>query len=188
MRLVKHAGVMAAAIAIGLMLTSAAGVARAQQPPVPGAVDPTVSPAELQRLFDSFALVQAQQFLGISDDLYTKFLPRFMALQNARRQALQQRTRVLNEIRRLLNDGGSDEQIRAALKQLQDIDERGDTETRKAQEAVDQTLELRQQAKFRIFEEPMERRKLELVTRARQANRANNPNNPNRPNDPNRGR
>jgi len=33
-------------------------------------------------------------------------------------------------------------------------------------------LTVPQQAKFRIFEEVMERRKLELVSRARQANRA----------------
>ena len=62
------------------------------------------------------------------------------------------------------------------MKQLQEIDERGITEGRKAQESVDQVLDLHQQARFRIFEEQMERRKLELVTRARQANRANNPN------------
>jgi len=42
---------------------------------------------------------------------------------------------------------------------------------KKAYEAIDQILNLRQQAKFRVFEELMERRKLELVTRARQANR-----------------
>jgi hypothetical protein len=163
-----------AALALGVMLVvlpaaSASILARAQQPG--GAPDPTVTPAELQRLFDSYALVQAQQFLGINDEQYTRFLPRFMALQTARRQALQQRTRVLNEVRRLLNDSGSDDQVKAALKQLQDIDDRGETETRKAQDAVDQALDLRQQAKFRIFEEQMERRKLELVTRARQANR-----------------
>ena len=42
---------------------------------------------------------------------------------------------------------------------------------RKAYEAIDQVLDLRQQAQFRVFEELMERRKLELVMRARQANR-----------------
>ena len=35
-------------------------------------------------------------------------------------------------------------------------------------EAIDQLLDIRQQAKFRVFEEQMERRKLELVMRARQ--------------------
>jgi hypothetical protein len=83
---------------------------------------------------------------------------------------------VLNQLRKGVNEGDSDEQIKASLKLLQDIDDRAATDTRKAFEAVDQALDLRQQAKFRIFEEQMERRKLELVTRARQANRANNPN------------
>jgi hypothetical protein len=166
---------------IGVVLAAASGVVRAQDPPDPAAV----SPAEIQRLFDSYALVQAQQFLNIADDQYTKFLPRFMALQNARRQALQQRTRMLNELRRLLmpSDAASDDQIKAAMKQLQEIDDRGEAEMKKAQEAVDSTLDTRQQARFRVFEEQMERRKLELVTRARQANRGNNPNRPN-----NRGR
>jgi hypothetical protein len=63
--------------------------------------------------------------------------------------------------------------LRDALKQLQEIDSRGEADARKAYEAIDQVLDLRQQAKFRVFEEQMERRKLELVTRARQANRLN---------------
>jgi hypothetical protein len=45
---------------------------------------------------------------------------------------------------------------------------------KKAYDAIDQVLDVRQQAKFRVFEELMERRKLELVTRARQANRPRN--------------
>jgi hypothetical protein len=63
--------------------------------------------------------------------------------------------------------------LRDSLKQLQDIDARGEADALKAYEAIDQVLDLRQQAKFRVFEEQMERRKLELVTRARQANRLN---------------
>ena len=136
--------------------------------------EPTVTPFELQRLFDSYALLQAQEQLKISDEQYTKFLPRFKALQDTRRQALQQRNRVLADVRRLLNDAQPDEgQLKERLKQLQDIEDRGDAEARKAYEAIDQVLDLRQQAQFRVFEEQMERRKLELVTRARQANRAN---------------
>ena len=158
--------ITAAALA-AVVLMAASGVARAQEPPA----NPTVNPAEVQRLFDGFALVQAQQFLALPDDQYSRFLPRFMALQTARRQALQQHTRVLNMIRKAVNDGQSDDQISGALKQLQDIDDRGAADTKKALESVDQVLDLRQQARFRIFEEQMERRKLELVTRARQANR-----------------
>jgi len=45
-------------------------------------------------------------------------------------------------------------------------------------DAVDQLLDVRQQARFRLFEEQMERRKFELVTIARQNNRAKNRPNP----------
>ena len=159
------------ALLMGVLLLAAPALARGQDPPGGAAADAAVSPAELQRLFDGFALVQAQQFLALPDDVYSRFLPRFLALQNARRQALQQHTRVLNMIRKAVNDGSPDDQIKDAMKQLQDIEDKGVVEAKKAREGVDQVLDLRQQARFRIFEEQMERRKLELVTRARQANR-----------------
>jgi Spy/CpxP family protein refolding chaperone len=151
-----------------------AGAQNRQGGAAPGASDePTVTPFELQRLFDSYALLQAQDQLKISDEQYTRFLPRFKALQDARRQTLQQRTRVLQDVRRLFNDNQADDaQLRDRLKQLQDIDAKGEADVRKAYDAIDQVLDVRQQAKFRLFEEQMERRKLELVTRARQANRA----------------
>jgi hypothetical protein len=54
---------------------------------------------------------------------------------------------------------------------LDEADARTQAELRKAYEAINQVLDVRQQARFRVFEENMERRKLELVTKARQAGR-----------------
>src|SRR3977135_2703791 len=103
--------------------------ARAQARSGGTADEPTVTPFELQRLFDSYALLQAQEQLKINDEQYTRFLPRFKALQDARRQALQQRTRVLNDVRRLLAEVPSDDALlKDRLKQLQDIEGRGDSE------------------------------------------------------------
>jgi hypothetical protein len=160
---------------IGLLAVSMPGSSDAQQVQPAAPNDPAITPFELQKLFDSWALLQAQEFLKITDEQFSKFLPRFKALQDTRRQGLQQRTRVLNQLRKAVNDGESDEQIKTSIKLLQEIDDRAAADTRKAYESVDQVLDLRQQAKFRIFEEQMDRRKLELVTRARQANRGNNP-------------
>jgi Spy/CpxP family protein refolding chaperone len=136
----------------------------------------TVSPGELQRMFDAYALMQAQEQLKIDDEHYAQFLTRFKALQDVRRGALQERFRTIAELRRLSNDPQSDErQIKDRLKALQEIDARSQADIRKAYDAVDQILDVRQQAKFRVFEETMERRKLELVSRARQANRPKKP-------------
>ncbi len=171
---------LARGMVVSMLVCCAPMATAAQNAPAggqePAVNNPSITPFELQRLFDSWALLQAQDFLKITDDQFAKFLPRFKVLQDVRRQALQQRTRAINDLRKLVNDNQPDDQIKAALKQLQDIDDRAETDTRKAYDAVDQVLDVRQQAKFRVFEEQMERRKLELVTRARQSSRANNPN------------
>jgi chromosome segregation ATPase len=132
----------------------------------------SVSPAEIQRMFDAYALMQAQEQLKITEDQFSQFLTRYKALQDVRRKSLQERTRLVNELRRLLNQGQGDEsQLKDRLNALQEVEARLPAEVKKAYDAIDQVLNLQQQAKFRVFEENMERRKLELVTRARQANR-----------------
>ena len=137
------------------------------------AEEAVVSPAEVQRMFDSYALMQAEQQLKIRDDQFPRFLTRFKTLQDIRRSALQQRNRRLAELRRLLNASPLDDlAIREQLKGLEEEDARAQADVKKAYEAIDQVLDLQQQARFRVFEEMMERRKLELVARARQQNRA----------------
>ncbi len=171
-------------VAVGgaLLLSAAALSAQVTRPNARGAVQPPaapgpddapgVSPAEIQRMFDGYALMQAQQFLSITDDQFARFLPRYKALQDVRRQTLNQHARMVNELRRLVNTPPIDEgQLRVRLKALTDLDASNETDVKKAFVAVDQVLDVRQQAKFRVFEENMERRKLDLVTRARQANR-----------------
>jgi Spy/CpxP family protein refolding chaperone len=152
----------------------AAVAASAQQrgPAAPALQEAGITPAEIQRMFDAYALLQAQEQLKIGDEQYSQFLTRFKALQDIRRKSLQERTRIVNELRRILNEGQADDtQIKERLKLIEEIDARTAAEVRKAYDAIDQVLDLRQQAKFRVFEENMERRKLELVTRARLANR-----------------
>jgi hypothetical protein len=151
-------------------------VVSAQGQPPSGAApleQPGVSPAEIQRMFDAYALLQAQDQLKISDELYPQFLTRFKALQDVRRKALQERTRIIQDLRRLSSDAQPDEgQIKDRLRALQELEARSGGEVRKAHDGIDQMLDVSQQAKFRLFEELMERRKLELVTRARQVNRS----------------
>jgi Spy/CpxP family protein refolding chaperone len=131
-----------------------------------------VSPAEVQRMFDSYALMQAQEQLQIREDQFPQFLTRFKALQDTRRQAMQQRQRRIAELRRLANTEVPDEAaIREQMKGLDELTDRTHADVKRAYEAIDQVLTVAQQAKFRVFEELMERRKLELVNRARQANR-----------------
>jgi hypothetical protein len=159
--------------AVGCALT--AGVVGAQQPGA--APDPSVdvSPAEIQRMFDAYALVQAQDQLKLGDEQFPQFLTRFKALQETRRRGQAERARALQDLMRASRQDNvrriDDMELRERLKALQDLDARTAADVKKAYDAVDQVLDLRQQVRFRVFEEMMERRKIELITRARQNSR-----------------
>ncbi len=134
---------------------------------------PGISPAEVQQMFDSAALIQAQQRLSIRDDQFPQFLRRFKNLQDIRRQGVNERMRRVNQLQRLLMPGAAFDEasVTEQLKALRELDVRVTADVVKAYEAIDQVLDVRQRAQFRVFEEQMERQKIELVTRARQANR-----------------
>ena len=173
-----------------LLLVSTVSAAAAQQPEAPppgqrgggqrqgrgpgsgaGPDNPGVSPGEVQRMFDAYALMQAQEQLKISDEQFAKFMPRFKALQEARRKTQGDRTRIIIELRQLAAAASTDEaQIKAKLRALQDADAQTADELKKSYESIDQVLDIKQQAQFRVFEEVMERRKLDMISRAR-ANR-----------------
>jgi septal ring factor EnvC (AmiA/AmiB activator) len=158
----------------------------AQDPPAapnrgnrPDPSDPLapVSTGELVNMLDTYAIVRAQAELTLSDAQYAQFVTRLKRLQEARRRNQRERNQILQDLRRLtgpLAQAPADETVvRERLKALRDHDERATVEMRKAYETLDEVLDVRQQARFRIFEETIERRKLDLVLRARE--RANRP-------------
>jgi hypothetical protein len=173
----KLAGILAFVLTV-------AGAAAAAQTPAPGQAAPQlpdlpagrpIGAGEIQKLFDAFTLIQAQEALQLSEAQYGKFVTRLKALQDARRKHQQVRNQMLGDLRRLTNpqSGSRDETVIAErLKAFRDEDERAAGELRKAYDGVDETLDVGQQARFRLFEERMEQQKLELLMRARQTARS----------------
>jgi hypothetical protein len=164
-------------VAAALLCTLGGAVAAAaQQRQAPAARagrqtqgDANVSPQELQRMFDAYTAMQAQEQLKLDNDQYVVFLARYKALQDLRRGEQQERGRLLQEVRRLTTESAQFDEARVKdrLKALQELETRSAAEIARAQDAVDQALDTRQQARFRLFEDQMERRKFDLLTRAR---------------------
>lgn len=131
-----------------------------------------MSPAEIQRLFDAYLIVEVQQALQLTDQQHAQFLARLKALQDVRRRHQQERMQLLMQLQRLTGPraapSGDEAMIKERLAALQELDERAPAELRKAYAGVDEVLTPRQQARFRVLEEQIERRKLELLMRARQ--------------------
>ena len=141
-----------------------------------------MSPGEIQKLFDAYLVMEAQQALELNEQQYPQFLTRLKTLQDARRRNQQERNQLIGQLQRLTNprqpNRGDDAQIKERLSSLQELESRAAAEMRKAYTALDEALDVRQQARFRVVEEQIERRKIELLMRARQQNRPNQ----NRPN------
>jgi hypothetical protein len=162
---------MAVVVAAVMAVLSGGGAFARAQSPTPQAETPGVTPAEIHRMFEAVALVRAQEALKLSDDRYLPFLAKYKALQDVRRRALQERNRLLRELGRLTSADAAtadEAQIKERLKALHDLDARSESELHKAYEGIDSVLDVRQQARFRLFEERMERQKLDLLMKARQ--------------------
>lgn len=156
---------------------SAQTSAPAQPAPSQRVAPPTNDAAEglpegqLLVMLDSYAMFQAQQQLSISDEKFGPFAGRLKKLQDARRRNQRERHRMVVELRKLLNTRSAtaaDDALLAQLARLKEHDRRAAAELQQAYDALDEILDPRQQARFRLFEEQIEQRKLELLMRARE--------------------
>ena len=178
-RSILLAGVLTLASAV---LSAASAAARrpfsAAPPPPPGppgGPEAAINAGQIQRWFEAFTVLQAQEALQLSESQYGRFVTRLKALQDTRRKHQLARNQIMGDLRRLTNpqNGSNDEpSLTERLKALRDEDDRAAVDLKKAYEGVDETLDIRQQARFRIFEERMEQQKLELLMKTRQNARA----------------
>ena len=167
----------------------APGRLKAQPPPAPAAApapgqlrpdegppETAISAGQIQRWFEAFTVLQAQEALQLSETQYGRFVTRLKALQDSRRKHQLARNQIMGDLRRLTNpqSGSNDEaSLTERLKALREEDDHAALDVKRAYEGVDEALDARQQARFRIFEERMEQQKLELLMKTRQNARAN---------------
>jgi hypothetical protein len=167
--------VLGFAVAAVLALPSALGAQAPQNPPAGRANRPAaaLTNADLGQILDAYAIVQAQNALQLNDDQYGRFVSRLNRLHETRRRNLGERNRLMQQLRRLAADPTADETaIQEQLKALRDLEEQWATGIRREYDAIYEVLDPRQQVRFRVFEEQLERRKLDLLMRVRdRANR-----------------
>jgi hypothetical protein len=127
--------------------------------------------AEIERYLDRFELHQAQRALGMDDAAFAPVGQRMQRIQNLRRRQRAQRLLALGDLRDAVETGRVDEDaagMAARLAELGDLGVRHAQELRRALQALDALLTVRQRVQFRLFLERFERQKVDLVLRARQ--------------------
>ena len=173
----------AAAVMVGALLAVAIGTDASAQPrrlraaqAAAQADGPGADPAELGRLFDAYTVMQAQEALGLDEAHFGPFVTRLRALQQLRRRNVRERAIALRELRQLLQQSpGNEVALKDKLDALTRLEVTIRADEQKARDLVDDVLDIRQRARFRLLEQQLELRKLELVNRARARQRANRP-------------
>jgi flagellar biosynthesis chaperone FliJ len=160
------------------VLLAAASPSRAQTPNPPPAGRPNrpgaaLTNVDLSQILDAYAIVQAQNALQLNEEQYGRFVSRLNRLQDLRRRNLQERNRLMQQLRKLATDPNTEDSVlREQLKALRDLEDQWSAAVRREYDAIYEVLDPRQQVRFRLFEEQLERRKLDLLMRARErANR-----------------
>jgi len=126
--------------------------------------------AEVERLFDGYVAMQAQEAIKLTDEQFPQFLARLRVLQQKRRQHMMARRELVGELGGALKASTPAEGALAdGLRRLRELEGRYLDDLRKAYEGIDQVLDVTQQARFRVFEDTVERRKLDLMLRARRS-------------------
>jgi hypothetical protein len=149
---------------------SAGRPGRAGRPPLPPADAMNVQ--QVEEYFDAVVLYQAQAQLRLTDEQFLRFGARLQRLQAIRRQAQRRRTMLIRDLNQLLASGAEDQAaLGTKVQELDALTAESARQEADAYAAIDQVLDVRQRARFRVFEQMMDRRKLDLLARARQAGR-----------------
>jgi hypothetical protein len=136
---------------------------RAGLPPITA----NMTPQQLQAHIDAYALVQAERELVLTNEQFPNFAGRLRRLQEVKRRHTMERRRLMGEMRALVqgNAPGRDEAILEHLRALDDVSDRTAVELRKAYQDMDAVLSPWQRGRFRLFEEQLERLKIELLAK-----------------------
>src|SRR5437899_11850039 len=125
----------------------------------------------LQDAVLGFYISQFQQQTEVSTETFAKILPFLQQFVQDRFEISQRRTRALNQLRRAVQGGGSEDELKRAIRDSDAADAHCQSNQEKFLSNVDPLLDARQQAKLRIFQVIADNRMRQLLTNVRNPNR-----------------
>jgi hypothetical protein len=165
-------------LAAVLMIAATPAIAQpGGQAPPPGQRQGRIAPSdqltvqEVERQFDRLEMFEAQRALGLDGEAFGQVRERLGRLQALRRRHQNQRRIIIRDLRAAVAPDAADVDeatLAARIGELSALGVRQAQEMRRAQQALDALLTIRQRALFRLFQERFERQKLDLLLRARQ--------------------
>jgi hypothetical protein len=111
----------------------------------------------------AFYINRFQPQVDVSDEVFGKIVPLIRQFVQDRFDISQRRTRALNQIRQGIARGGSDDEIKRAIRDFDSADAEFQANQEKFLASVDPLLNARQQARLRVFQIMADNRMRQLV-------------------------
>ena len=121
----------------------------------------------------AFYVTQFQQQAEVTDEVFGKIVPFLRQFVQDRFAISQRRTRALNQLRQAIQRGSPDDDLKRAIHEFDGADADFQANQEKFLNNVDPLLNLRQQAKLRIFQELADNRMRQMLNTIQNANRQN---------------
>lgn len=153
------------ALVAGALLMSQLGVASASQ------LNGPEDREEFQKMMEGYVLSKLQDALELTDEQYGQMVVVQKKLHDSRRMHRRQRQQLLRELQREVDVDGADEHLEETLAELSTIEQDHRADLQQRQQAIDDILDLRQRAKYRLLEVELERRMQRLMRGVRQRRR-----------------
>lgn len=124
---------------------------------------------EVRGMMEAYIISKLQDALDLTDEQYGRMVVAQKKLTDTRREYRQNRMRVLQQMRRALQreEAGEDE-LNPLLRELETLRDEFAADEKKRYEAIDQILDVRQRARYRILEVELQRRLQEMMRQVRQ--------------------
>jgi hypothetical protein len=134
-------------------------------------INPQRAEQQVEQMWNAFFLSRAQEQLRLTDDQFARFFVRVQRLQRLRQQHQMRRRRLLAELATLTAPDATtdDATLAARTKALDDLDAQAAQDEQAALASIDEVLTVRQRARFRWFEDAMDRQKLQMLARVLRA-------------------
>jgi len=123
---------------------------------------------EIFKMVDAYIAMNLEEALGLTPAEFARVLPLVKALQADRRRFLERRRETVAEMRRAFQSGAATEtQIAGLMKELRAVESEEVTLLVKDRNALDDALNVVQQAKYRVLEMEIEQKIRDLARRPR---------------------
>ena len=125
--------------------------------------------APIQNAVLGFYISQFQQVAEVNDEVFAKILPFLREFIQDRFEISSRKTRSLIQLRQMVNRGGSDDEVKRTIQELDKTDADSQANQEKFLADVDPLLNTRQQAKVRIFQAMADQRIRQMLDRIQNA-------------------